>query len=388
MKDIDENIESKGELVTVAIHTYEKAQILKSILESEGIEAEISNVNIIQPNPAGNVRVRINSKNLTQALKIIEDVDLSYKETTDEYKKGKKEVLVNNELLVPIDFSDYSMRACEFAFRLAKDMRCEVKILHSFFSPYYPAAMPFGDAYTFQTPDKELFKDVYDKTDAQMILWVDRLKEKISSGEIPDIYFTYVLKEGLAEEEIMSYAKKNHPMAIVMGTRGNNEKEINLIGSVTAEVIDGCRTPVFAIPDRAPDIDLSEMTRLGFLSNFREREFSAFDQLMTFIGKYPIKVYIIHMNKKEDVWDEIKLAGITDFVKNKYPSLEIDYKLVDATEERPEVIIDDFVRENGINMLAMSSSRRNIFARLFNSGLARRVIFHSETPLLVLRGEV
>ena len=47
-------------LVTVAIHSYEKAVILKSILESEGIPAVIHGVSIIQPTVPGNVRVRIN----------------------------------------------------------------------------------------------------------------------------------------------------------------------------------------------------------------------------------------------------------------------------------------------------------------------------------------
>ena len=35
-------------LVTLAIHSYEKAQILKSLLETEGIEAYLHNVNQIQ----------------------------------------------------------------------------------------------------------------------------------------------------------------------------------------------------------------------------------------------------------------------------------------------------------------------------------------------------
>ena len=37
------------QLVTLAIHTYEKAQILKTLLESEGIATYIHNVNQIQP---------------------------------------------------------------------------------------------------------------------------------------------------------------------------------------------------------------------------------------------------------------------------------------------------------------------------------------------------
>ena len=46
-------------LVTVAIHTYEKAQILKSVLEIHGIDAYIHNVNQILPVISAGVRVLV-----------------------------------------------------------------------------------------------------------------------------------------------------------------------------------------------------------------------------------------------------------------------------------------------------------------------------------------
>jgi hypothetical protein len=59
MKSEEKELNQRDELVTVAIHTYEKAQILKSILEANSIPAVITSVNIIQPNPAGSYRVKI-----------------------------------------------------------------------------------------------------------------------------------------------------------------------------------------------------------------------------------------------------------------------------------------------------------------------------------------
>ena len=46
-------------LVTLAILTYAKAQILKNVLENEGIETCIPNINQIQPVVSSGVRVRI-----------------------------------------------------------------------------------------------------------------------------------------------------------------------------------------------------------------------------------------------------------------------------------------------------------------------------------------
>ena len=42
-------MEKNDKLITVAIHTYAKALILKTMLENEGIQVVINNVNLIQP---------------------------------------------------------------------------------------------------------------------------------------------------------------------------------------------------------------------------------------------------------------------------------------------------------------------------------------------------
>ena len=49
----------EDKLVTLAILTYTKAQILKNVLENEGIETYIHNVNQIQPVVCSGVRLRI-----------------------------------------------------------------------------------------------------------------------------------------------------------------------------------------------------------------------------------------------------------------------------------------------------------------------------------------
>ncbi|NLY25727.1 MAG: universal stress protein [Bacteroidales bacterium] len=378
-KDHKEQGSHDDKMVTVAIHTYEKAQILKSILESEGIPAVIHGIKMIQPVIPGNVRVRINESDLHRALPIIEKVDLSSQVDSEEQKETKKEVLI------PVDFSDYSLTACEFGFRLAKDLDCRVKLLHAFFTPFYPASVPFGDSFTLQATDKDIYKDVKAKTEKEMATLVSKIESDIASGSIPDVPYKTALVEGLPEEEIIAYSKKIRPTAIVMGTRGRNAKDLDLIGSVTAEVMEGCRTPIFAIPEGTTLRGLSEMKSLVFLTNFQEREFKAFDIMMKFLKPYPLKIYLAHIAKKEDVWNEIKLSGIQKRFSELYPQLQTEYKLIDQNEGLEESL-EKFVKQHRIDLISLSSTRRNIFARMFNPGIARRMLFHSDTPLLVIKG--
>ena len=366
-------------LVTVAIHTYDKAHILKSILESEGIPAVIHGIKLIDPVVPGSVRVRINESDLPKALRIIEEVDFTSNIESDNQKEVKKEILI------PVDFSDYSLVACEFGFRLAHDLDCKVKLLHAFFTPFYPASVPFGDTFTLQTTDNDLFQDVKNRTEREMQSLVEKIENRIASGSIPAISYKTALVEGLPEEEIITYSKKIRPTAIVMGTRGKNAKELDLIGSVTAEVMDGSRTPVFAIPEGAKVTSLHDMKTVVFLTNFREREFMAFDVMIKFLKPYPVKVYLAHIAKKEDVWNEIKLSGVQKRFSDLYPHVQIEYKLIDQNEG-VEIALEKFTEDNKVDMISMSSSRRNIFARIFNPGIARRMIFHSDIPLLVIKG--
>lgn len=369
-------------LVTVAIHSYEKGLILKSILESEGIPAVIHGVSIIQPTVPGNVRVRINEGDLPRALTIIEQVDFTSHVESEDDIEG---VMFKDEILIPVDFSNYTMKTCEFGFNLAYDIGCSVVLMHSFYTPSYPMAVPFGDSFAIQTSDRDYFKDIKEKVEKEMKELTDKIKNRIAKKEFPDIQFTSILMEGLPEEEIISYSKKQKPRAIVMGTRGSNAKDLDLIGSVTAEVIDGSRTPIFAIPENSKDMDIAEVKNIGFLTNFREREFKAFDIMMNFFKPYPVTVHLAHMAKKGDVWDEIKLSGTQKYLKEQYPDLNIEYNLLDRNKQL-EMVLEDFVKEHHIDMIAMSSSRRGLFTRIFNPGIARRMLFHSDTPLLVVKG--
>lgn len=369
-------------LVTVAIHTYQKAQILKSILESEGIDAYIHNVNLLQPMVSAGVRVRINEVDLPRALDIIENVRFDEVDLAKEKKKSTR--VRRSEILVPVDFSEFTLKTCEFAFCLAKEINCTVKLMHVYFSSFYPTSIPFGDTFAVQPAVEGMYKDIHESVDQEMKKLVSKLNTKITEGVIPDINFSYTLREGLPEEEVVSYSKKIRPYAIVMGTRGSNKKEQDLIGSVTAEVIEACRIPVFAIPENSSLRSLSQMKNIIFLTNFQEREFLALSTLMEFIKNYPIKVTFVHVAKREDRWNEIKLTGLNNYFKEHYPNTQTDYLVVDGNEGILDAL-EKFVNENVTDMISLSSSPRNIFARMFNPGIARRMLFHTNTPMLVIK---
>ena len=366
-------------LVTLAIYTFEKAQILKTILEDEGIEAYIHNVNLIQPVISSGVRVRIKESDLPKALRIIEGVHWLKEEDEIEKKPNEK-----NRVLIPVDFSDYSMKACTLGFNYAHTCQAEVKLLHTFFTPLYATPIPFGETITtYSAEEEDLSLHVANKAKKDMGEFVELLNQKMRDGELPHVNFSYSLEEGIPEEEILRYTKEHNPVLIIMGTRGKDRKDVDLIGSVTAEVIEASKAPVFAMPENTPFTKIEEVKHIAFATNFDQKDLVVFDALMEIIRRFGITVFFIHLAVKEDAWNEVKLAGIKEYFKKQYPSLKANYYVLDGTDTLNA--LDGFIKEKKVDILALSNHKRNIFTRLFNPSIARKMLFHSDTPLLVLK---
>lgn len=375
----------EDKLVTLAILTYTKAQILQNVLENEGVETYIHNVNQIQPVVSSGVRLRIKESDLPKALKITESsVWLAESIVGERLPKVEND---SKKVLIPVDFSGYSMKACEFGFNLAKAYGAEVILLHVYFTPIYTSSLPYSDVFNYQMNNEEAVRTLLQKVHSDLNVLSDKIKGKVVSGEFPDVKYTCVLREGIPEEEILRYNKEQRPRVIIMGTRGKNQKDMDLIGSVTAEVIERSRTTVLAIPENTPFKQFDEVERVAFITNFDQRDLIAFESFISSWKPFHFSVSLIHLadlKEAKDTWNEIKLAGIKEYFHKQYPDLEIQYDVVMNDDFLKS--LDQYIKNNRIDIITLTSYKRNVFARLFNPGIARKMIFHSDTPLLVING--
>lgn len=372
----------EDKLVTLAIHTSEKAQILKHVLEGENIEVHINDVDLDNPGVSAGVRIRIKESDLPKALSVVESRHLFSYDEEETYRTDDG----RQRILIPVDFSDYSLKACRIAFNLARELGAKVKILHVYFNPYYPTALPMAEAFAYQGKEEKEFQNIIEKVKENIQRLCNTIDKKVSEGEFPSVNYSYVLREGLPEEEIVTFTKEYKPTIIVMGTRGKDQKDADLIGSVTAEVIEMTHVPLIAIPENTPFKDFKDVKHIAFLTNFSQRDLISFDLLAKLLQPYQdIRISLTHIAvKKSDQWDEIKLQGIKTYFSKQYPNLNLDYKLIDTSDMLKS--LDEYIKDDGIQVLALTTSKRNIFARMFSPSISRKMLFHSDTPLFVLRG--
>ncbi len=360
-------------LVTIAIHTLQKAELLKEMLEQKGISVFIQDIDSSSKSAESKagVRVRIKMSDLERALSLIEE------------NKVKNPDFEKSKILIPVDFSECSMNACEFGFRLANLMGAEIVLLHTFFTPIY-GSYAFADSNVSGGTDSNTLLDIETNVNSEIEFLKNALNTKMQQGLIPNVKFECVTREGIPEEEIIIYSEVCAPAFIVMGTRGRDKKDSDLIGSVTAEVIEQSQFPVFVIPENASFSNFSSMKNIAYTTNFGQKDLIAFEKAIHHLKPFNFKLSFVHIQQKFDMWNEIKLAGIKDYFKTNYPNITMEYYLI----KNDDILtaFDNFVIENKIDLITINSHKRNIFARFFNPSLSRKMIFHSETPMLIFHG--
>jgi len=363
----------EDKLVTLAIRTFNRAQMIKTVLEENGIDTVIHNLNLEHPELAVGVRVRIKESDLPRALKIVEEMESAWEH---EPATGSS---LTQRVLIPIDFADQVLKATDFGFHFADILASEVVFLYVYFSPAFTISSN-NDMSTYSISDSELLKKILSSADTDIENMTKVIHTRIAKGEIPNIPFSFELKEGVPEDQILDYCKKNKPALVVMGTHGRKLTN-ELIGSVTAEVMESCVSPVFAVPSLMKMQSPEDIKRVAFLTNFDQKDLIAIDRAISLFGSENAEMYFIHASDKNVAWSEVMLAGIKSYFANHYPKLVTNYDLLN-TSDTPE-FLNNYMADHHINVLAFNSRRRNLFARLFNPGLAYKMVLHSDIPLFV-----
>jgi nucleotide-binding universal stress UspA family protein len=149
-------------------------------------------------------------------------------------KSSEEHVQNYQRILVPIDFSDMSMKALDYGIRIANFFQADLHLIHvvdvptlGSFTTMYPVPETVISSATDWNVDLTLAKAIEDK-------------EIVGSTRVSTLF-------GDPAEEILNYAKKENCGFIVMGTHGRRGFEKVLLGSVTTSVASKSEIPVITV---------------------------------------------------------------------------------------------------------------------------------------------
>lgn len=371
----------EDKIITLAIHTKEKAFKLKEVLESRNIPVYLEELsqNDYVGDTAKGYAVKIKESQISKALTIIEENKLfSYNDMqTLKMDDGRKRILV------AVDFSTYSMKACQTAFSIAKELDAKVKILHIYNNIYFPTQIPFADALK---NDGDV--SILDKSRKQMLDLCVEIDKNIEAGKFPSVNYSYSLREGIVEEEIESFIEEYKPMLLVLGKRGTNDNRTNILGSVTADIIEMTDIPVLAIPENSSFEGAKDVRHIAFFTNIHRRDIYSFDYLVNHLLPYKgLKITLVHIitDARNGKWSESDLLKLQESFTQKYSDMNISYKLINETDFVQG--IKDFIETEKVDIVAVNTQRRSLWGRMFLPSNSRKILASLNVVLLTLKGE-
>lgn len=376
---------AEDNFITISIHTYGHAIALKRMLESHGIVVRLEKFIVSGSNFTAGVCVQINEHDLPLALKITESnelIDLPYIE--------RKLAGEEKTLLIPVDFMPYSIEACKLGFELALRLDLRPIIINAFVNPFFVGTSPSDGAFYDSTDDflsseivdLEIGKDLREDSKIKMIEFRREIEDLQKKGKLPSVKFSCQVTEGVPEDVIREICKTSPPSLIVMATRMKQKKDRELIGSVTAEVLDSCRVPLFSIPEDGTFSDLAAIKRLAFFCNLDQHDLISIDTLMRMFDYPEVSISLIPLYVKDKNLIQDRIDSLCDYCNKTYPTAHFTTHVFSHKS-----FLDDFrnfEQQASIDMMVVPNRKRNIFARLLNPGLAHRLLFERDLPMLAL----
>lgn len=139
------------------------------------------------------------------------------------------------KILVPHDFSDYSLHALKYAVTLAEHFKSELLVLHVVEPIVYPADFSFG-----QVSIPAMEEEIRKHSEEQL--------SELVTNEIPkDAKVTTIIKVGKPFAEIIDVAKRENIDLIVISSHGRTGMDHVLFGSTADKVVRKAPCPVLTI---------------------------------------------------------------------------------------------------------------------------------------------
>lgn len=368
--------------ITLAIHTYEKAVALRKILEYHGIAVRFESLVLTGARIASGVRVKICEKDLALALKITESGDYFTPAGLDMKMAG-----TSGNILIPVDFSSYSMLACRIGFDLAARLNLHPVVMHAYATPYFTGTLSYDTTIGFpdetdEIAEMEVGKELRTESEKMMRDFKRRLDAARKDGSLPDVDYSTLLSEGIPEETILEYCRMTPPALVVMATRGKHRKEEDLVGSVTAEVIDSCRVPVLAFPENMGHESVCSLKRVAYFCNLDQHDIMSVDTLMRMFDYPAVDITLVPVNDRAGNRIKEKVDALRDYFNGNYPAAKFKSVIFHPKTFRGE--LDSYIREEKLEMLIVPNKKKNIFSRLFNPGIPHKILFERDMPILAL----
>ncbi len=264
--------------------------------------------------------------------------------------------------LVPVDFSDTSINAAEYAVALTKDMPGAHITLYNVYSRISFANITEGE---------ESRKTITD-------LALNDLRTGLL--EKGNVEITFESEEGSFIETIQRYVLGNHVDMVIMGITGSSRIKQVFMGTNTLNVIRHINTPVMIIP---PEAEYTGLNKVLFTSDFKDvARTTPFQNLKAILDTFKPKLEILNVDSEHyiELTDEFKIER--ESMEDKLGSYNPEFSFLRAYDFLEG--INRFVDTKNIDAIITVPRKHGYLSQLFKTSHTKKLAYHSHVPIIAI----
>ncbi|GAB1419036.1 universal stress protein [Bacteroidales bacterium] len=363
-----------GSFITIRDLSYSRALLLRMQLELRGVDCFISGIQSGEPI----VDLWVEQHHAALALKLFDELRLASGFQKEQWVKYLRRI---RRILVPVDFSERSIKAAHYALELARTLKAELHLLHVWFQSGVEGLI-FNEMYAFQADLGSLLREQEQVAMNQLNELSYSLKNRILTERIRGVSVSTDLVRGSTIDTLLAIVEEFEPGLVVMGTRGKNRDSMSLIGSTTSRMMARCNVPVLAVPEGYDISQFIAPKAVAYITHYQKSDFQALHRLISFVKPFKPKIFCLHVEmESERVVDRLLMQQFRDEMLTSRATATIECGLIKA--ENPVDAIEAFVGEKNVDVIAIVMRKRSLLNQLFDPSLTRRLLYQTHLPLLV-----
>ena len=274
------------------------------------------------------------------------------------------------KLLCPIDFSEVSLNALEFAVAIGEKEHSTITLLNIFSPADFDKIL-----------EKEHVKDEYEKLQEIAESKLKAIAEEImllSSNNLTAC--NHLLKPGKIVDVLAHLADEEKYDLLVMGTTGHSAYERKYLGGKAEKIMHATHCSVMCVPQ---DATFHGIKHIVYATDYQEEDKLAIQQILALASDLKAKVTVLHVSHHNDTID-----------KAMYEEFKIELnKFMNSTEVAFERVVfrhvaeglDEYMKKEHADLLVLLNKKMNFLKSLFHISLTDHLDKFTDYPLMILK---
>ncbi|GLU45317.1 universal stress protein [Allomuricauda sp. NBRC 101325] len=280
---------------------------------------------------------------------------------------------MDKRVLLPSDYSENALNAIRYAMDLYQNVRCDFYILHVFQSSGYTLE-------SMRVP--ETGEPYFEAAKLKAEQGMDKLMEMIKlHPENHKHKFHTIITFNSLTEAVRNLVDQKDIDLIIMGTKGITESKARIFGTHTVHIMEHIKDcPVIAVPNYyrfEPPKEIVFPT--DFKTAFKEKEINHLKEITKL---YEAKINVLHLTKDDQPILNKKQETNKQLLQDILQGVDFEIHFVQAKHVAKG--IEDFVIDNGGNMVVFINRKHLFFGSILSNPLVKEIGYDPQVPILEL----